>query len=203
MKTFENIKALKLNTAKKCVAAIAAVSLVSCALFAEAADTDANATDALAQHKYHGDYEAKRGPHSKADCGHGKADGDYGRPFWGAKLNLTDAQKESLKAARAAAQTSTQDLHEKLRAAHAALDKAISVNADDAMLNKLATDLASVVAQKELAHAKARRDFINVLTPEQKQKLEAFIADAKNAPREPRLRDQERGAHKDQAPSKN
>ena len=62
------------------------------------------------------------------------------------------------------------------------MDKAAAANADDAMLNKLSVDLASLVVQKELARAKTRRDFINLLTPEQKQKLATFEAERKSAP---------------------
>jgi len=109
---------------------------------------------------------------------HGKHHGRVG-----AKLDLTDAQKESLKASRAANEASMKDLHEKLHTAHDALEKAAAANADDAMLHKLSTDLASVIAQKELAKAKTRRDFLNLLTPEQKQKLAAFEAEHKDIPR--------------------
>lgn len=174
MKSLENLIALKSKTTKKCIAMIAAASLVSFAVFAEAADAE-KTTDAAPHHKHHGDMDGKRGDHMKPGMG-------KGHHFWGAKLDLTDAQKESLKAARAANEASMKDLHEKLRAAHDALDKAVTANTDDAMLNKLSTDLASVIVQKELAKAKARRDFLNLLTPEQKQKLAAFEAEHKNAP---------------------
>lgn len=120
--------------------------------------------------------DGKRGDHMKQGM-------DKGRHIWGAKLDLTDAQKESLKTTRAANEASMNDVHEKLRTAHDALDKAVVANADDAMLNKLSTDLAGVIAQKEFAQAKMRRDFINLLTPEQKQKLAAFEAEHKEAPR--------------------
>jgi Spy/CpxP family protein refolding chaperone len=166
--------AFKSQTTKKCVAMIAAASLVSFAVFAEAADADKKATDAVPHHKHHGDMDGKRGGHMNNGKHHGR---------FGAKLDLTDAQKESLKAARAANEASVKALHENLRTAHDALDKAVTANADDAMLNKLSTDLASVIAQKELAQAKARRDFLNLLTPEQKQKLAAFEAEHKDAPR--------------------
>ncbi len=173
MKTLKNLMALKSQTAKKYVAVIAAASLVSCAVFVEAADT--KATDAVSHHTHHADMDGKRGDHMKPGM-------DKGHPFRGAKLDLTDAQKESLKASRAANEGSMKDLHEKLRTAHDALDKAVAANADDAMLNKLSTDLASLIVQKELGQAKGRRDFLNILTPEQKQKLAAFEAERKNAP---------------------
>lgn len=175
MKSLENLMAFKSQTAKKCVAVIAAASLVSFAVFAEAADTETKTTEAAPHHKHHGDMDGKRGDHMKPGM-------DKGRAFWGAKLDLTDAQKDSLKAARAANEASMKELHEKLRTAHDALDKAITANADDAMLNKLSTDLASLIAQKELARAKGRRDFLNLLTPEQKQKLAEFEAERKSAP---------------------
>lgn len=175
MRSFENLIALKSQTAKKCVAMIAVASLVSFAVFAEAADVE-KTTDAVPHHKHHGDMDGKRGDHMKQGM-------DKGRHIWGAKLDLTDAQKESLKTTRAANEASMNDVHEKLRTAHDALDKAVAANADDAMLNKLSTDLAGVIAQKEFAQAKMRRDFINLLTPEQKQKLAAFEAEHKEAPR--------------------
>lgn len=175
MKSLENLMAFKSQTAQKCVTAIAAASLMNFAVFAHAADTPAQTTDAAPHHKHHGDMNGKRGDHMKPGM-------DKGRSFWGAKLDLTDAQKESLKAARTANEASMKELHEKLRTAHDALDKAITANADDAMLNKLSTDLASLIAQKELAQAKGRRDFLNLLTPEQKQKLAVFEAERKDAP---------------------
>lgn len=174
MKSLENLMTLKSQTIKKCLAMIAAASLVSVAVFAEAADAE-KTTDAALHHKHHGDMDGKRGDHMKQGM-------DKGRHFWGAKLDLTDAQKESLKATREANKSNMNDVHEKLRTAHEALDKAITTNADDAMLNKLSTDLASAIAQKELAQAKARRDFLNLLTPEQKQKLAAYEAEHKNVP---------------------
>ncbi len=160
MKTLKNLMAFKSQTAKKCVAVIAAASLVGVAAFAQAADADKQTTNAAPHHKHHGDMDGKRGGPM-----------NHGKDHMGAKLDLTDAQKESLKAARAANEASMKALHENLRAAHDALDKAVTANADDAMLEKLSTDMASFIAQKELAKAKARRDFMNLLTPEQKQKL--------------------------------
>ena len=160
MKTLKNLMAFKSQTAKKCVAVIAAVSLVSVAVFVEAADVETKPIDSVSHHKHHGDMDGKRGGPM-----------NHGKDHMGAKLDLTDAQKESLKAARAANEASMKTLHENLRAAHDALDKAVTANADDAMLEKLSTDMASLIAQKELAKAKARRDFMNLLTPEQKQKL--------------------------------
>jgi Spy/CpxP family protein refolding chaperone len=177
MKSLENLMAFKSQTAKKCMAVIAAASLASfasVAVFAEAIYAEKKTSEQVQHHKHHnhhGDMDGQRGAHKY-----------HGKDHMGAKLDLTDAQKEAMNASRTAKQASMKDLHEKLRSAHDALDKAAATNTDDAMLNKLSTDLANVIAQKEFAQAKARRDFINLLTPEQKQKLAAFEAEHKNAP---------------------
>lgn len=180
MKTLNNPIGINSQTVKKYVAVLAVASLASftslasLAVFADTADTEKKTADAAPHYKHRGDVDGKRGDRHRG--------WNNDRSHFGAKLDLTDAQKESLKAARAANESSSKDLHEKLRAAHDALDKAAATNTDDAMLSKLATDLASVIAQKELAQAKARRDFVNLLTPEQKQKLAAFEAEHKKAP---------------------
>lgn len=174
MKSFENQIAIKSTCAKKYIALIAAAGLASFTLFAQAADNQAATPDAVPHHKHHGDMGAKRGDHMRPGMGKGHA-------FWGAKLDLTDVQKESLKAARDANEVSMKSLHDQLRSAHEALDKGVEANADDAMLNKLATDLASLIGQKEFAKAKMRRDFMNMLTPDQKQKLAAFEAEHRHA----------------------
>ncbi|HOY22804.1 MAG TPA: Spy/CpxP family protein refolding chaperone [Cellvibrio sp.] len=175
MKSLENLMAFKSQTAKKCMAVIAAASLASfasVAVFAEAADAEKKTPEQVQHHKHHGDMDGKRGVHKY-----------HGKDHMGAKLDLSDAQKETMKAARATNEASMKALHENLRTAHDALDEAVAANADDAMLNKLSTDLASFIAQRELLKAKGRRDFLNLLTPEQKQKLAAFEAEHKNAPR--------------------
>lgn len=99
-----------------------------------------------------------------------------------AKLNLTDDQKKILADARNANEPARKELHQKLRDAHEALRKAGDSNADDATLARLAKDVSELIAQKELAQIKMHRQFVSVLTPEQKQKLDSFKAEFKNAP---------------------
>jgi protein CpxP len=96
------------------------------------------------------------------------------------ELKLTDDQKKTLAAARKAQEPAMQDLHEKMRAAHDALDKAGDANADDATLTNLSTNLASLIAQQEVARIKAHKQMLSVLTPEQKQKLESLKAEHKD-----------------------
>jgi Spy/CpxP family protein refolding chaperone len=98
-------------------------------------------------------------------------------------LNLTESQKQTLEASRIARQPELKEIHEKLRAARQALKNAGDQNADDATLNKLAGDLATIIAQQEVARIKMHREFVNILTPEQQEKLTAFEAEHKGAAR--------------------
>ncbi len=104
-------------------------------------------------------------------------------PAFEAGLDLTDDQKKTLAAARAEQGAATRDLHEKVRAAREALHTAGENNMDDAMLNQLSANLASLIAQQEVARVKMHRQLLAVLTAEQKQKLETYRAERKNAPR--------------------
>ena len=95
----------------------------------------------------------------------------FGQARFGKLLELTDTQKKTLQDARTAQQPAQRELHEKIRAAHEALDKAGDANASDVDLNKLALDLATLEAQADVSRIKARQQFVSILTPEQKQKL--------------------------------
>lgn len=105
-------------------------------------------------------------------------------------LDLTDAQKKTLDASRAEQDANRQAFHEKVRGAHEALDKAADANSDDATISKLSNELASIIAQQEVVRVKARRQFLSLLTSEQKQKLDAFEAERK-APRQEKQNRQE------------
>ena len=164
---------------KPMLAALATSAIISVAVVAHAADSDG--------------YD--QGDHRHHQCGaNGNSDSDgkpgdlkhsyterRGPPF-GKILDLTDAQKKALETAHAEQKASQQAFHEKLRSAHEALDKAGDANADDATLNKLSNDLAALIAQQEITRIKARRQFLSLLTSEQKQKLDAFEAEHKGPP---------------------
>ena len=134
-----------------------------------------NAAEQKGEHCSH--HQEMRG-HDGEWGGHG----DHG-PFAKA-VELTDAQKNTLKADRAANETAARELHQKIRAAHEALEKAAESNASDAELNKLAATSASLIAQEEVNRVKAHRKFMSILTPEQKQKLTQWEADHKGKMKE-------------------
>ena len=117
-------------------------------------------------------------PHHKGMEHDGK--GPFGHPPFDQILSLTDAQKQTLKAAHEKQEPAMHDLHEKIHAAHEALNKAGDTKADDATLTKLSNDLAALLAQQEVARVKAHQQLVSILTPEQKQKLDAFMAEHKD-----------------------
>jgi periplasmic protein CpxP/Spy len=156
------------------IAALATTGLVSVALAAHAADDKKDCDSAM--HGQHHDMDDEHG-----DMRHKHI--EKNRPPFEGILDLTDTQKKTLADARAKQEPAMKDLHEKMRAAHEALDKADDTNADDATLTKLSSNLASVIAQQEVARIKAHHQLLSVLTPEQKKKLEAFEAERKDSPR--------------------
>lgn len=86
-------------------------------------------------------------------------------------LDLTDAQKETLKAQREAQADAREAQQAKIAKAHEALAAAVEAGANDAELSALADTLGKLHAEQVLAGAKARKAFVAVLTDEQKQKL--------------------------------
>lgn len=86
-------------------------------------------------------------------------------------LDLTDAQKETLKAQREAQEDTREAQQAKIAEARNALASAVDAGANDAELGALAETLGKLHAEQVLAGAKARKAFIAILTDEQKQTL--------------------------------
>lgn len=165
------------------LAAATTVGLISLAAFAETADVKKCEPSETRQHIR--DHLREKDDDAQFQFKHKQRNF---LPF--AELNLTDDQKKTLAAAREAQEPSIRELHEKLGAARAALFEAGNNNSDDALLNQLSNNLASLVAQQELAHIKMHKQLLAILTPEQKQKLDALKAERKDAPRwEHKLKD--------------
>ena len=108
----------------------------------------------------------------------GEQDGFDGRNLrhLGKTLELTDAQKETLKAQREANKGSREALQTKLVDAREALAAAVSAGANDSELNVLAETLGKLHAEQIMAGVKAQKAFVAVLTEEQKQTLAEFKA---------------------------
>ena len=96
---------------------------------------------------------------------------DHGGKRFDNFLELTDAQKETLRAQHEAERPSQHALHSKIAEGHEALNTAVESGANDAELSALAETLGKLHAEQALAGAQAYKAFVAVLTPEQKQKL--------------------------------
>lgn len=89
----------------------------------------------------------------------------------GKTLNLTDTQKETLKAQREESKAAREALFTKLADARQALATAVDAGANESELNALAETVGKLHAEQALAGAKAHKAFLAVLTTEQKQTL--------------------------------
>lgn len=115
----------------------------------------------------------------RKDCGrdmhHAAAmkDGFDGRGFRhvGKALELTDAQKETLKTQRETNKTAREALQGKVMDAREALMTAVNSGANDAELSVLAETLGKLQAEQALVAANAQKAFLAVLTEDQKQTL--------------------------------
>ena len=94
----------------------------------------------------------------------------FGQPHFGKLLDLTEAQKNTLKDARTAQGPAQRELHEKIRTARDALVKAGDAKVSDTELNQLALNLATLTAQTEVARIKAHQQLLSILTPGQNVK---------------------------------
>lgn len=108
--------------------------------------------------------------HAAGWSGHDGIDGRNLRGV-GKALDLTDAQKETLKTQREANKSTREALQTKLFEAREALATAAGAGASDAELNALAETLGKLQAEQALAGAKNQQAFLAVLTEEQKQTL--------------------------------
>ncbi|RYZ99321.1 MAG: hypothetical protein EOO68_12545 [Moraxellaceae bacterium] len=119
-------------------------------------------------------------PHHRGAMKHDGGAREWSRgehPHYARLLDLTDVQRQTLKDFRASQEPAQQALHEKIQTARDALVKAGESNASDDTLNKLALNVATLHAQKEVSRIKARQQLVSVLTPEQKEKLTQWEAE--------------------------
>jgi len=113
---------------------------------------------------------------------HGKSDrrgGMMGRMLF-RKLDLTDEQKEQLKAIRLESREGTKSLRQELRATrHEIAELGSNGTLDEALLDQLATKQAGLVKQMTVEAQKTNFKMLSVLTPEQKTKLDEMKASFK------------------------
>jgi len=102
--------------------------------------------------------------------------------FYADALDLTSAQQDQIKAIWQKEKPSIQPLMQQMRQNRAAMNQlAESGTFDEAKATALATQNAQTMIQLQVAHARIKSEMMQVLTPEQKTKLQQI--EAKHAAR--------------------
>jgi Spy/CpxP family protein refolding chaperone len=109
-------------------------------------------------------------------------DGPLGMlPRVGRELQLTDAQRDQVKAIVASHRDEWKALADRLRSAHDALADAVTADTvDETLIRAKSADVASVEADMSVARAHAHAEFAQILTAEQKTKLKELQAQMKS-----------------------
>ena len=94
-------------------------------------------------------------------------------PMLGRELNLTDAQRDQIKAIADSHKTEWQALAQRERTARMALNDAITADAvDEAAIRQKSSEVAAVEADLAVARAHAHAEVLQVLSPAQKTTLQ-------------------------------
>jgi Spy/CpxP family protein refolding chaperone len=117
-------------------------------------------------------------PNQRAVVGRGQGRrvglGRQGQPAAGAagRLNLTQAQRDQITTLREAQRRDWQDLREKMRTARQQLQQAMRADIpDEAAVRSAAGAVAALQADRAALQARARSQFMKVLTPEQQAQM--------------------------------
>ena len=94
------------------------------------------------------------------------------------KLNLTDAQKDQMKALHRSFREENKAFFDSVRATRQEL-KAAKQAGDQAKIDSLKPTIESQRAQMKQLHAAQKEKFLSILTPEQRTQLEALKAEHK------------------------
>jgi Spy/CpxP family protein refolding chaperone len=122
------------------------------------------------------DQPQAQGQHMRRGRGAGGPGGRMGGPMGGAPLfrevmrDLTDAQREQVRAIRERHADRIQPLAERARTAREALHTAI-LSGNDGNLQALSIEVGSAETELTFAEAQVQSEIFKVLTPEQKQKI--------------------------------
>jgi len=102
-------------------------------------------------------------------------------PMLGRRLDLTDAQKDQIKTIADSHKEDWKSLAERARAAHGALNQAVTADTvDEALIRQRSADVAAADADMAVARAKVHAEVVQILTPEQKAKLQSLRPEMKN-----------------------
>jgi Spy/CpxP family protein refolding chaperone len=103
------------------------------------------------------------------------------------RLDLTDAQREQVKSILEPRRESLQALHGRARAAHEALMAAITAEAfNEGLIRARAADVALVDVEVAVERGRVHADVLQILTADQKARLEELQAARPGRGRRPR-----------------
>jgi len=90
-------------------------------------------------------------------------------PMMARELNLTDAQKDQIKAIGESHRQEWKAIADRGRSAHEALQQAVTAETvDEALIRQKSAEVAAVEADLAVARARANAEVFRILTPEQK-----------------------------------
>jgi protein CpxP len=165
MKKFANFKMLALIS-------LSSIVLVASVVFAQTAPTTQGD-----QNKARGEWRGRGG---RGEGGEGDHRGGFGGGGF-AKLNLTDAQKASMKQIRESFSERTKSLREQLRAKRQELHQANDGGTfNEALTTQNLTESAGLQAKLMGEEFKLRQEMLAVLTPEQKTQLDQLRQQSKS-----------------------
>lgn len=108
-----------------------------------------------------------------------RGDGMFGEPmlgFYVHQLDLTDAQKAQMKAIMTKEKPTLQPLMLQVSQGHSQLrDLVMSGNFDEGKARELASQQSQTMTELAVQHARIASEMVQVLTPDQKTKLNALI----------------------------
>jgi protein CpxP len=109
--------------------------------------------------------------------GHGGFDFDHLLGFYSDYLDLSSAQQDQVKAIWAKEKTTIQPLMDQMRQGHQAMEALASSGAfDEAKTRALATQNAQTMIELQVQHVRIKSQMMQVLTADQKAKLQKFEA---------------------------
>jgi len=101
-------------------------------------------------------------------------------PRLGRQIGLTDAQRDQIKTIADSHKEDWKNLADRARAAHGALLDAVTADTlDEALIRQRSAEVATVDADMAVARARAHAEVFQILTAEQKTKLQSLRTEMK------------------------
>ena len=117
-------------------------------------------------------------PEGRGQAGPPPGDGSLALERLGRELSFTDAQKTEIQALLTAQRTALKSALDSLRQARKALDTAVMhIPEDDGLLQAQVNEMSALETQIVLARTQTEAKIFQLLTPDQRQKVQAWLAE--------------------------